>query len=421
MGVEAVFAAIGRLSVRFRWLMVLAWLVAAVAATTQLPALSSVTQSNNSKFLPDSAPSQHAADLAAPFGTSDLFPVPVIVARDGGALIPTDLEAVNRVQGRLRGVDRVVKVQDAGRSGDGQAEQLLAFVRLGGGGPEAITLVDGLRGAIKDAALPAGLSAHLTGAIATQVDQQKASGNQGNQLEGLSSLFIVVLLVLIFRSLSLSLTTLAPAFLSVAISGPLVAEAAQHGLQVSPIAQFLLIVLVLGAGTDYGLFLVFRVREELRGRPHDEGGTRYPGRSSLFASVVADVLHPREPAQEAIEHSVAKVGESIAASAGTVIVAMFTLLLASFPFYRDLGLPFAIAIAVTLLAGLTVLPALLSIRLSLLAVKRSLFRTWFGRPKLLPWSIQGSGRSGVWGRVAGRIVRHPLPTLLAGVIMFGGL
>ena len=35
--------------------------------------------------------------------------------------------------------------------------------------------------------------------------------------------------------------------LSVAIAGPLIAEAAQHGLKVSPIAQFLMIVLVLGA------------------------------------------------------------------------------------------------------------------------------------------------------------------------------
>ena len=75
-----------------------------------------------------------------------------------------------------------------------------------------------------------------------------------------------MLLVLIFRSLTLALTTLAPAFISVLISGPLVGEAAKHGLKVSPLAQFLLIVLVLGAGTDYGLFLVFRVREELRPR-----------------------------------------------------------------------------------------------------------------------------------------------------------
>ena len=52
--------------------------------------------------------------------------------------------------------------------------------------------------------------------------------------------------------------------MAVAISGPLVAEAANAGLKVSQIAELMLIVLVLGAGTDYGLFLVFRVREQLR-------------------------------------------------------------------------------------------------------------------------------------------------------------
>jgi len=61
--------------------------------------------------------------------------------------------------------------------------------------------------------------------------------------------------------IGLALVTVAPALISVTIAGPLVAEAARHGLQVSPIAQLLLIVLVLGAGTDYGLFLVFRVRD----------------------------------------------------------------------------------------------------------------------------------------------------------------
>jgi RND superfamily putative drug exporter len=100
---------------------------------------------------------------------------------------------------------------------------------------------------------------------------------------------------------------------------------------------------------------------------------------------------------------------------------VLTLLLATFSFYSDLGVPFAIAIGVILIAGLTLLPALLSIRLSLLAVKRTLFRGIFGRPKLIPWNIQGSGKSGVWGQVAGRIVRHPGPTLLAGVVLFGAL
>src|SRR5262249_45997684 len=82
------------------------------------------------------------------------------------------------------------------------------------------------------------------------------------------------------------------------------------------------------------------------------------------------------------------------------IAAVLTLLLASFPFYSDLAIPFAIALGVTLLAGLTLLPALLSLRLSLLAQKRTVFQRVFGKPKLLPWSIQGAGRPGEWGRVA---------------------
>jgi RND superfamily putative drug exporter len=118
---------------------------------------------------------------------------------------------------------------------------------------------------------------------------------------------------------------------------------------------------------------------------------------------------------------VTRVGESITFSAATVIAAVLTLLLATFPFYSNLGVPFAIAVAVILVAGLTLLPALLSIRLSLLAVKRTLFKRIFGKPKLLPWNIQGSGKPGVWGRVAGRIVQHPVPTLISGVVLFGAL
>src|SRR5258708_10889171 len=59
---------------------------------------------------------------------------------------------------------------------------------------------------IAHAGLPAGLSAHLAGAVATQVDQQKASGNQGGKVQDFSALLIIVLLLLIFRSLTLSLT-----------------------------------------------------------------------------------------------------------------------------------------------------------------------------------------------------------------------
>ena len=47
-----VFAAIGRFSIKFRWLIVLLWVIGAFAAAKYLPTLSSAVQSNNSNFLP---------------------------------------------------------------------------------------------------------------------------------------------------------------------------------------------------------------------------------------------------------------------------------------------------------------------------------------------------------------------------------
>jgi RND superfamily putative drug exporter len=136
---------------------------------------------------------------------------------------------------------------------------------------------------------------------------------------------------------------------------------------------------VLGAGTDYGLFLVYRVREGLQAGL--DSGT-------------------------AVSRAVARVGESITASAGTVVLALLSLLFASFGLYHDLGVPLAIAVATMLLAGLTLLPALLAI------LGRAVF--WPSRPK--------EGRQvGLWGRVAGRVVSHPVPTLLGGLGLFGAM
>ena len=142
----------------------------------------------------------------------------------------------------------------------------------------------------------------------------------------------------------------------------------------------LLIVLLLGAGTDYGLFLVFRVREEIR-----RG------------------LEPKD----AVTHALVRVGESISASAGTVILALLTLLFATFGIYQDLGIPLAVGVAVMLAAGLTLLPALLAI---------------FGRAVFWPANLgPDANKEGTWGRVAARLVRRPALVLAVGVLIFACL
>ena len=314
MRIHAAFRAIGSFAVRFRWFVLVAWIIAAVAVPRALPSLSSVTQGNNANFLPASAPSEHALKLAAPLGGSTLTPVPVVAASTQGTLTPAEQAWLQKLQQDLGKVPTVVKVRDLGHSPDGQAAQLqvLSNVSQGGAGNGLTTLVKDLRSAIARDGPPSGLDVHLAGAVAIQVDQQAKSGSTDSQIQLLSVVFIIGLLLLVFRALLAPLVTLIPAVFAVTISGPLVAEAAQHGLKVSPLAQILLIVLVLGAGTDYGLFLVFRVRENLRA-----GQDR----------------------KQAVIAAVERVGESITFSAATVIAALLSLLAATFEFYSDLGHP----------------------------------------------------------------------------------
>jgi RND superfamily putative drug exporter len=379
MRADAIFGAIGSFAVRFRWIVVILWLAAGVLIFLGLPSLASVTQGNNSSFLPASAPSEQAAELAAPFGTTNLSPIPVVAAETGSGSL--DQAWLTGLASALKRVPTVVKVNNLGTSADGQAVQLQVLSDVSQGDANAITtVIDDLRSAIASQHPPAGMQVHLAGSLAIQVDQQTKSGSTGNQVEGLSLLFIVILLFLIFRSVLAPFITLVPAALAVVISGPLVAEAASAGLKVSQLSQLLLIVLVLGAGTDYGLFLVFRVRENLR-----EGMDSKP-------AVVA---------------AVTKVGESITFSAATVIAALLSLLFATFEIYSNLGIPLAIGIGVMLLAGLTLLPALLSI---------------FGRAAFWPTKNKaGSATAGVWGRIAGRVVKRPVAALVIGVLIFGGL
>jgi RND superfamily putative drug exporter len=377
-----IFGAIGQFSVRFRWFVIAAWIVAAFAVPHFLPSLASVTQANNSQFLPANAPSNHAAQLAAPFGIkTNETPVPVIAAASQGPLTQADEAWIAGLPPHLARVATVVKVRDLGRSADGQAEQIEVLSDAAGANANAVTnLIDGLRSQISRAAAPAGLQVHLAGQAAIDVDQQKQSGNTGNKVQGVALLFIIVLLLLIFRSVLAPFVTVIPALLSVTIAGPLVGEAAHAGLKVSSLSQLMMIVLVLGAGTDYGLFLVYRVREELR--------------------------QGQDP-KEAVRRALTRVGETITFSAFTVIAALLSLLAATFQIYSQLGIPLAIGIGTMLLAGLTLLPALLAV------LGRAVF--WPSKTKA------GTGKAGWWGNVAARVVRRPALPLVIGVIAFGAL
>src|SRR5579875_687403 len=291
---------LGRFAVRFRYPMIIAWLVITLVCIKAFPSLGRVADSDTSNFLPSSAPSLHAADLAAPLLPVGKTSATLVAVRNDGPLTAADEAALLATENALKGVAHVTDVRDQGDSKDNQAHKAQIALDILSSNPAADAVVKNLRAAVSAQALPAGLHVYLTGPIAINVDNQQASRQAQRLTQAFSYLAILVMLFVVYRSLLAPLLTLLPAGLALAASGPIIAEASTAGLQVSSVTQIILTVLVLGAGTDYGLFLTLRAREELqRG------------------------LEPKDAVVRAVE----RVGESITFSAGTVIGALLCLLL----------------------------------------------------------------------------------------------
>ncbi len=376
------YSGLGRFDVRFRYLIVVVWVVVTVVCVRTLPGLGSVAKDTESGFLPTNSPSMHAAQLLDPFENSNLGTATLVASRSGSPLTAADKAAVATLLDRIKVLPNVVTARALGTSSDGEAMEALIQANVpqyGGGAGTA--LVDSIRADFARVGAPSGLQLNLTGQLAIATDSDTASAHSQNTTQLLSVLFIIVLLLFAFRALLAPLVTLLPAGLVLALAGPVIAAASHIGVQVSIITELILVVLVLGAGTDYGLFLVFRVREEIR-----RG------------------LAPRDAVVRAVE----TVGESITFSALIVIGALVSLVIAQFGFYQGLGPALAIGIGLMLHAGLTLLPALLAI------LGRAVF--WPSNLK-----VREGPQVGFWGGVAGRFVHRPMLTVMAGIAIFVAL
>jgi putative drug exporter of the RND superfamily len=374
---------VGRASVRLRWFVVVAWILAAVACAHFLPSLSSVVDTQNSAFLPADQPSVQAAALEAPFQSSGTSQALLVASRGGAPLTAADQQAIAAASRAIEKVPNVSIVKNVATSATGAATlvSIAATVPPAGGTTDA--LVADIRQVlakptIEGVRVPSGLSMALTGSIAVSADNARANQAAQARTELLSYLIIIVILAAVYRSVLGPIVNLVPAGVVLVLSGPLVASLARHGLPVSAVAPVMMTVLVLGAGTDYGLFLIMRFREELEAglEPHD-----------------------------AIVAAMRQVGESVVFAALTVSAALFCLLISSFGVYRGIGPALAISILLMLAASITLTPALVAIG---------------GRAMFWPTRVRpGSHHEGLWGRVAERCARRPVLTCTAGVAVLG--
>ena len=375
------FRAIAKFSVKFRWPILILWVAAVPILTSVFPNINDVTENSTQDFLPKNSQTAKASRLEEAFQKPDTASNAYIVAgREKGVLTDADNAALRQMADKVQKVKEVTEVKDFGASADGHAHSYLVGVSGAAFGNGAFKIVDDIRAAMRGSNLPSGVESHLTGELAAGVDQENANSAGRNKVEIYSVILILVLLLMVFRSILAPIITLLPAGLALAVAQPVIAESTKAGVKVGFITQILLIVLLLGAGTDYGLFLVFRVREELR-----KGLNK----------------------KDAVIEALTRVGESITYSAATVIAALISLALATFGLYKGLGPALAIGLVVMLLIALTFLPALLAI---------------LGRAVFWPSKThKHEEKIGLWGRLADYAITKPKLVLLAGLIIFGGL
>jgi uncharacterized membrane protein YdfJ with MMPL/SSD domain len=307
------------------------WLIVLALTGPLAGKLMGAEKNDASAYLPASAESTQELNLQSKFTAKNLNPAVVVYVRPSG-LTPADLHkaaadakifaALPAVHGRVAGPIP---------SSDHKAMQVIVGSSLGYNAN-----IEGFINNLRATAARGdpGLTVHIAGPAASAADAVKIfKGIDTTLLYGTLAV-IIVLLLITYRSPVLWLMPIISAGVSLTVAQAVIYLLTKHGLVVNGQSGGILVVLVLGASTDYALLLVARYREELR---------------------------RHEDRHEAMAVALRRAGPAIIASAGTVIVGMLCLLVAESADISGLGPVAAIGIAVGLLAMITLLPALLVI------------------------------------------------------------
>ncbi|HEV2371049.1 MAG TPA: MMPL family transporter [Streptosporangiaceae bacterium] len=350
---------------RTKYIVIAFWLVIVALAAPLAGKLLGAEKNDPSAYLPASAQSTRELNLQAQFTGKNLNPAVVVYVRQP-ALTPADLRkaaadartfaALPQVHGRVAGPVP---------AGDHQATETVVGASPGSNDIQAF--VSHLQ-AVASHGDP-GLHVYLTGPAANAADQLKVFKGIDSTLLYATLAVVIVLLLLTYRSPLLWLLPIGTAGVSLTAAQAAIYLLTKHGLTVNGQSGGILVVLVLGASTDYALLLVARYREELR---------RHADRHEAMAIA----LH--------------RAGPAIIASAATVVAGTLCLLVAQSADISGLGPVAAIGIAVGLLATVTLLPALL------VTLGRWVF--WPLRPQF------GSAEpttQGLWARVGRAIAKRP--------------
>lgn len=321
------------MSRRYSWVIALLVLLVSGALMGLLGSDDSAGQSPVA--VPPASESARADATRAEFPGGDQVPAILVVTRaDETPLRPADLAAVTQA---FSGASEATGNEPGAPpqvSDDGQAAIVVVPLSAELSGFDLTDKVKELRARAADE-LPDDLRTQVTGGPAFGADIADSFSGANFTLLAVTAAVVALLLIVTYRSPVLWLVPLLVIGFAdrvAAVVGAAVAEAL--GMSPDGSTGGITSVLVFGAGTNYALLLISRYREEL-------------GRSSSH--------------RDALDTAVRRAGPAIIASNATVVLALLTLLFASSPSTRSLGVQAAAGLVVAAVFVLLVLPPALGL------------------------------------------------------------
>jgi putative drug exporter of the RND superfamily len=347
-------ALIARTSTRWWWVVASAWVGVAAVLWLLAPPFQSVATFDASSFLNEDAGPIQGGRMLAEGWPDDAFTsnAAIVLARDDGSLTDDDRTFAQDLVDWLRSDDApeafggvTTHLDEPGLAAtfvaeDGQAMFLLVGVESPYS-PPAAEGVEATRAHIAQMQIPPGLEVLVGGTAGVAADESAAIDTSISRTHVLTLVLVALILLWVYRSPVAPLVPLATIGVAFLTSISVVSLLAGAGMEVFYLYEQFAIVIVFGAGTDYCLFLISRYHEELR----------LGGRRGL-------------PDTPAVRHGTLTVTVLVlvavlGSSALTTIAGFGAMSTASFGMYRSMGPAMVISVAVTLLAAVTLAPALM--------------------------------------------------------------
>ncbi|WP_195167478.1 MMPL/RND family transporter, partial [Mycobacteroides abscessus] len=266
------------------------------------------------------------------------------------------------------------------QSSDGQAAYTLVRVAGDQGSTVSDESIRAVRELVGEVQPPNGVKVYVSGSAPLSTDMLQVGNQSMIRLMYVTIVIITVMLLIVYRSFATAFLTLLIVMVELSCGRGVVAFLAYHKLiGISVFASNILVSLILGAGTDYAIFLIGRYQE-----------ARHAGedRETAYYSAVKGVSH-------------VILGSGLAI-AGATFCLQFTRL----NYFNTMGLPCAAATLVAVAASLTFGPAMLA-----LGSRFGVFE-----PKV-------KAGHGIWRKVGTVTVRWPGRILVVSsvVVMIGSI